>query len=625
MFWSIPCSKRAIIKFVPCRNISLTRALIEAANTSLNGTRMKNICSLRERPFAYLLHYVLARPFSHAAIMLSVIAAVGCSVSTQYGLKILVDALTSRAHPPWQPFLILVAFIAADNLFWRLASWTASFTFVQVTGDVRRDLFRHLTLHAHSFFSDRLPGVLTSRITATSNATFTIESMFVYNVLPPCLASIGAMIYLASVNLNMAAALLLAASIVVVIMFRIASRGKPLHRDFASKASTVDGEMVDVVGNMSLVKAFSAVRREHFRFDQTVQHELQARRKSLLYLERLRLGHAVVTVTFTLCLLAWAIVLWQQGNASAGDVVMVSTLGISVLSATRDLAVALVDVTQHFARLSEAISTLLVPHQLSDHPEAISIIPHGSDIVFDKVDFAYSKENRVFHRFSLHVPCGQRLGLVGPSGGGKSTLFALLQRFYDVDGGQILIEGHPIKKVKQDSLWDAIATVPQDTALFNRSLLENIRYGRPDATNEEVWRAAMDARCSSFIEALPEGLNTIVGDRGLLLSGGQRQRISIARAFLKNAPILLLDEATSALDSDSEEAIREALNRLMKGRTVIAIAHRISTLRQFDRIAVIDAGTIIEDGTPQQLLKQGGHFSQLMKKERLALMNYAAV
>jgi ATP-binding cassette subfamily B protein len=586
---------------------------------------MKNICSLRERPFAYLLHYVLARPFSHAAIMLSVIAAVGCSVSTQYGLKILVDALTSRAHPPWQPFLILVAFIAADNLFWRLASWTASFTFVQVTGDVRRDLFRHLTLHAHSFFSDRLPGVLTSRITATSNATFTIESMFVYNVLPPCLASIGAMIYLASVNLNMAAALLLAASIVVVIMFRIASRGKPLHRDFASKASTVDGEMVDVVGNMSLVKAFSAVRREHFRFDQTVQHELQARRKSLLYLERLRLGHAVVTVTFTLCLLAWAIVLWQRGNASAGDVVMVSTLGISVLSATRDLAVALVDVTQHFARLSEAISTLLVPHQLSDHPEAISIIPHGSDIVFDKVDFAYSKENRVFHRFSLHVPCGQRLGLVGPSGGGKSTLFSLLQRFYDVDGGQILIEGHPIKKVKQDSLWDAIATVPQDTALFNRSLLENIRYGRPDATNEEVWRAAMDARCSSFIEALPEGLNTIVGDRGLLLSGGQRQRISIARAFLKNAPILLLDEATSALDSDSEEAIREALNRLMKGRTVIAIAHRISTLRQFDRIAVIDAGTIIEDGTPQQLLKQGGHFSQLMKKERLALMNYAAV
>jgi ATP-binding cassette subfamily B protein len=590
----------------------------------LNGTRMKNICSWRERPFAFLLHYVLARPFSHVGILLFVIAAVACSVSTQYGLKILVDALTSNSNPPWQAFLILVAFIAADNLFWRLASWIASFTFVQVTGDVRKALFRHLTLHSHSFFSDRMPGVLTSRITATSNATFTIESMFVYNVLPPCLASVGAMIYLAGVNLHMASALLAAASIVVVIMFRIASRGKPLHRDFASKASTVDGEMVDVVGNMGLVKAFGAVGREHRRFDQTIQHELHARRRSLLYLEQLRLGHAIITVTFTLCLLAWAIALWQQGKASAGDVVMVSTLGISVLSATRDLAVALVDVTQHFARLSEAISTLLVPHQLSDHPEAISIVPRGSDIVFDKIDFAYSKRNPVFRQFSLYVPCGQRLGLVGPSGGGKSTLFSLLQRFYDIDSGQILIEGHPINKIKQDSLWNVIATVPQDTALFNRSLLENIRYGRPDATDDEVWRAAMDARCGSFIEALPDGLNTIVGDRGLLLSGGQRQRISIARAFLKNAPILLLDEATSALDSDSEEAIREALKRLMHGRTVIAIAHRISTLRHFDRIAVIDAGTILEDGPPQQLMKQGGHFSQLMRKERLALMPYSA-
>lgn len=585
---------------------------------------MKDICKWQERPFAYLWHYILARPFSHAAIFGSVVAAVACSVSTQYGLKVLVDALTMGDRSPWQAFLLLVSLIAADNLFWRIASWIASFTFVQVTGDVRKDLFRHLTMHSHSFFSNRLPGVLTSRITATSNATFTIENMFVWNVLPPCLASLGAMIYLAGVNLEMAAALLAAAAVIALIMFHVASQGKPLHREFASKASAVDGEMVDVVGNMSLVKAFSAVGREHHRFDETIQHELHARRRSLLYLERLRLGHALVTVALTLCLLAWALVLWRQGKVSAGDVVLVSTLGMSVLSATRDLAVALVDVTQHFARLSEAISTLLVPHQLRDHPEAISLVPRGSDIEFDKVDFSYPRGKNIFRNFSLHVPSGQRLGLIGPSGGGKSTLFSLLQRFYDVESGKILIEGHPVHKIKQDSLWNAIATVPQDTALFNRSLLENIRYGRPDASDDEVWRAAMDARCNTFIEALPDGLNTIVGDRGLLLSGGQRQRISIARAFLKNAPILLLDEATSALDSESEEAIRDALNRLMNGRTVIAIAHRITTLRQFDRIVVINAGAIIEDGPPGQLIKQGGHFSRLMNKEASALSTYAA-
>jgi ATP-binding cassette subfamily B protein len=585
---------------------------------------MKDMCKWRQRPFAYLWHYVVTRPISHAVILGAVIAAVACSVSTQYGIKLLVDALTTQLQSPWEAFAVLVSLIAMDTFCWRLASWVSSYTFVQVTGDVRRDLFRHLTMHSHSFFSDRLPGVLTSRITATSNATFTIENMFVWNVLPPCLALVGAICFLASVNLAMAGALLAAAGFVCVILFKLASRGKPLHHAFATKAALVDGEMIDVVGNMALVKAFCGLGREHMRFDQTLQHELHARRVSLLYLERLRFGHALVTVGLTLCLLAWALSLWQQGRASPGDVVMVCTLGMSVLSATRDLAVALVDVTQHLARLSEAIATLLVPHQLLDQPDAVPLVHNGADIAFRNISFGYAGGKRIFQNFSLQVKSGERLGLVGPSGGGKSTLVSLLHRFYEVDDGEILIDRQRITRITQESLWNAIATVPQDTALFNRSLLDNIRYGRPDASDDDVWRAAMDARCSSFIESLPDGLNTIVGDRGLRLSGGQRQRISIARAFLKNAPILLLDEATSALDTDSEEAIREALNRLMKGRTVIAIAHRLSTLRQFDRIVVIKNGKVIEDGPPDSLIERGGHFSRLIGKEATLLSARAA-
>ncbi len=589
-----------------------------------DGGQMKDMCKWRQRPFAYLWHYVVTRPIAHTVILGAVVAAIACSVSTQYGIKLLVDALTTQMQSPWTAFAVLVWLIAADNFFWRLASWISSYTFVQVTGDIRRDLFRHLTMHSHSFFSDRLPGVLTSRITATSNAAFTIENMFVWNVLPPCLASVGAICFLASVNVAMAVTLLCAAGVMCVGLFMLASRGKPLHHEFASKAALVDGEMVDVVGNMALVKAFCGLGREHMRFDQTVQHELHARRMSLLYLERLRFGHALVTVILTLCMLAWALSLWQQGRASAGDVVMVCTLGLCVLSATRDLAVALADVTQHLARLSEAIATLLVPHQLRDHPEAVPLVHHGADIVFNNISFGYPGGNPVFENFSLQVKSGERLGLVGPSGGGKSTLFSLLHRFYDVDGGEILIDGQRVTRITQESLWNAIATVPQDTALFNRSLLENIRYGRPDASDDDVRRAAMDARCSSFIESLPEGLNTIVGDRGLRLSGGQRQRISIARAFLKNAPILLLDEATSALDTDSEEAIREALKRLMEGRTVIAIAHRLSTLRNFDRIVVIDDGKVLEDGRPSTLIEMGGHFSRLIRKQANLLSSRAA-
>jgi ATP-binding cassette subfamily B protein len=547
-----------------------------------------------------------------------VLLAVAFSVSTQYGVKLLVDALSSVGSPsrsPWVPFLLLISLIAADNIFWRIASWVASYTFVQVTGDLRRDLFRHLTAHSQSFFAERLPGVLTSRVTATSNAAFTIENMFMWNVLPPCLATFGAIAFLSTVNLTMAGCLVVVAAIVVVVMFRFAAAGKPLHHDFADKAADVDGEMVDVVGNMALVRAFCGAVREHTRFDQTVAQELNARRRSLVYLEKLRLGHALVTVALTLMLLGWAIELWQRGAASAGDVVLVCTLGISVLSATRDLAVALVDVTQHMARLSEALTTLLVPHQLRDRPQAVPLVTQGARLTFENVKFRYPEGREVFNGLDLDIKPGQRVGLVGRSGGGKSTLLTLLQRFHDVDGGRILIDGQDISRITQNSLRQAIATVPQDTALFNRSLCENIRYGRPDASDEDVWEAAVASRCNLFIEALPQGLNTIVGDRGLKLSGGQRQRISIARAFLKNAPILLLDEATSALDSESEEAIRIALERLMHGRTVIAIAHRLSTLRSFDRIIVLNSGRAIEDGAPDSLIKHDGHYRKLIEQE----------
>ncbi len=576
------------------------------------------------RPIGFLLHYVFQRRIAHGVILGAVLMAVAFSVSTQYGVKMLVDALSSatRNGPgPWGPFLILVSLIAADNLCWRVASWVASYTFVQVTGDLRRDLFRHLTAHSQSFFAERMPGVLTSRVTATSNAAFAIENMFVWNVLPPCVATAGAIGFLATVNWMMAASLIVIASVVVVVMFRFAAAGKPLHHEFADKAADVDGEMVDVVGNMALVKAFCGLVREHTRFDQTVAKEMHARRRSLIYLEKLRLGHALVTVVLTLALLSWAIKLWQEGAASAGDVVLVCTLGISVLSATRDLAVALVDVTQHMARLAEALKTLLVPHQLQDHPEAVPLVPQGARLSFENVHFRYPGGRQVFQGLNLDIQPGQRVGLVGRSGGGKSTLLTLLQRFHDVDDGRILIDGQDISRITQNSLRQAIATVPQDTALFNRTLLENIRYGRPDATDEEVWQAAVDSRCNLFIETMPQGLNTIVGDRGLKLSGGQRQRISIARAFLKNAPILLLDEATSALDSESEEAIRVALERLMDGRTVIAIAHRLSTLRSFDRIIVLNSGKAIEDGPPDSLIKRDGHYRRLIEQEarRLAI------
>jgi ATP-binding cassette subfamily B protein len=582
---------------------------------------MSDLSGYASRPLAFIYRYLRLRPVSHAVILSAVLAAVACSVGTQYGVKNLVDTLSSGANAgAWTAFILLGSLIATDNLLWRVASWIANYAFVGVTGDLRRDLFRHLMGHSPSYFADRLPGMLTSRVTATSNAVFTAENMFTWNVLPPVVATIAAIALVLTISVPMAGALAVVAGIMVGLMFKLAARGRPLHHDFAGKAAAVDGEMVDVVTNMPLVRAFGGFLREHRRFDATVDREIDARRRSLLYLEKLRIFHAVVTVALTLGLLAWAIVLWQRGEATTGDVVLACTLSISVLSATRDLAVALVDITQHLARLAEAVATLLSPHELRDHPEAEPLIRRGASVKFEQVDFRYADGRPIFAGFTLNFRPGERVGLVGHSGGGKSTLFALLQRFYDVQGGRILIDGQDIARVTQESLREAIGVVPQDISMFHRSVMENIRYGRPEATDDEVREAAFAARCD-FIEDLPSGMRTIVGERGVKLSGGQRQRIAIARAFLKDAPLVLLDEATSALDGDSEEAIREGLGRLMRGRTVIAIAHRLSTVRSFDRIVVLQAGEVVQDGPPDLLLRGDGLYRQLVEREldRLAL------
>src|SRR6185369_17200938 len=344
-----------------------------------------------------------------------------------------------------------------------------------------------------------------------------------------CVATLVAIVFVVTVSVPMAATLIVLAGILVFTMSYLAAAGRPLHHEFANRAAAVDGEMFDVIGNIPLVWSFCGVGREHSRLDATIDREIAARRRSLYYLEKLRLFHAAITVVLTIALLAWAIVLWQNGAATAGDVVLVCTLGLSILHATRDLAVALVDVTQHLARLSEALATLLVPHHLRDHPQATPLAGSGAAVEFEHIDFCYPDGRRVFSDFSLWIEPGQRVGLVGQSGCGKSTLLLLLQRFYDVQDGRILIGDQDVSRVTQESLRSAIAVVPQDISLFHRSIMENIRYGRPDASDADVQEAVIAARCD-FIDALPSGMATLVGDRGVKLSGGQRQRIAIARA-----------------------------------------------------------------------------------------------
>jgi len=577
--------------------------------------------SYAARPVAFLLRYVLRHRMAHGVVLLAVLAAVACSVGSQYAVKHLVDVLSAgpgAGNAPWMALGLLATIIAGDNLLWRLGGWIAADSFTRVTGDLRADLFHHLSGHAPDYFADRSPGLMAGRISATSTAAWTVLSTMTWNALPPTVAVLIAIAFLATVDPLMAATLFAIAATLAGTLTWMAGRGRDLHQDYAAKAAAVDGELVDVVQNMGLVRAFGATLRERQRFGDTVGSEVASRKKSLRYLEKLRLAHAVATAALTVGLLCWALLLWQAGRATTGDIVMTCGLGFTILHGTRDLAVALVDLTQHVARLSEAVRALLVPHAQADRPDARPLRPRGGAVAFQDVSFAYPGTGHILRHFDLSIAPGERVGLVGRSGSGKSTAIALLQRLGSPQAGRILIDGQDVAETTQASLAAMIAVVPQDVSLFQRSVMENIRYGRPDATDAEVMRAAEAAHCREFIEALPQGFDTEVGQRGARLSGGQRQRLAIARALLRDAPILLLDEATSALDTESEMAVQAALERLMRGRTVIAVAHRLGTLRGFDRIVVVGEGQVRDQGSPAELAARPGPYRDLLESQGMA-------
>ena len=559
----------------------------------------------------------LAYPWSLTAAIAAAIIIEGAGVVAPLFLRQFINLLSGgspTAEVVQALFVALMLFTATNLVSWlgqRLRLYSVNRLESRVMVDLYRNAFDYLLGHSHEFFISNFTGTLTRRVTRYARAFEQVFDSIFFNFLPAFIFAVGIIGVLSLRSAALGAGLFVWTVFFVYLQFKMMLKRQPLRIARTEEDSKVTGALSDAVLNHSTVTAFAAVRAESDHFAETVGRWYVALKRvwdADIWVFAIQ-GLLATGIEFAL--LAGAIVLWQQGVVTVGDFVLIQVYVLGLFNRIWSIGQSMRQLYDAFADATEMLDIMEMPHAIQDAPGAKELTVTEGVITFDRVRFEYHGEHEVLKDFSLAIAPHEKVALIGSSGAGKTTTAKLLLRLYDMSGGTIRIDGQDIAQVTQESLRRAIAFVPQEPSLFHRSLMDNIRYGRQGATDEEVIEAAKQAHCFEFISQYPEGFDTLVGERGVKLSGGERQRVAIARAILKDAPILILDEATSSLDSESERLIQEALLRLMEGKTVIAIAHRLSTVMHMDRLIIMEKGSVVLSGTHDELLAQE---SNLYKK-----------
>jgi len=555
----------------------------------------------------------MSRPYVFWVVISSIFVIL--AASTSVGMRLLIEQLVEGIESMTYDTVIFwglmyPVFFFASSILWRISGVTGREWLLGAPKKTTDTLTDYVSKHSHTYFSNRFAGSVSNKISNVSRAMEEFVPLFLWNYLEqsvPVLIT-GFIFLYTDKTVGLLFFGLIFSSLILNILLLPRKRNYSL--ELASAQSKTTGFIVDILSNVQAVRQYVSHVSEQ---DQTKERTEDVRKRgsvSFLYSEYMMFANSLLFTVFAVFMFNIMLDRWVTGEITSGRLLSFILLITYTSSTVIFLGRIISQTAKLYGRAEEGLCEIMVDHEIIDVVAAEKLMTNGGSITFSDMTFAYD-EQTIFDNLNLTIKPGERIGLVGPSGAGKSTLVSLLLRQHDLTSGAILIDDQNIAEVTQDSLRSNIALVPQEPMLFHRTIAENIKYGKPDAAYDEMVEAAECAQARVFIEALPQQYDTLVGERGVKLSGGQKQRVAIARAMLKEAPILVLDEATSALDSESEVAIQKALESLMEGKTVIAVAHRLSTLRKMDRILVIDKGEIVEDGTHDTLANAGGLYATL--------------
>ena len=543
-------------------------------------------------------------------IVFTAVVAVCFSLTVPYFLKLFVDILSTRhlSDSVNEALFKLVWFIflveIGQWIFWRVNNLVADYVQPRVAANIVNDSFGYLHQHSYDFFNNEFAGSLVKKVNRLAYSFLGLSSKLYWQVIPLVVRMVVIFMVLMWIQPTIGFAMLIWSALYIILSYFFSLYKLKFDLARAAQDSKVSGVLADTITNNINIKLFSTLPFE-IKSLKTVTDEWRRRMQVSWSLGTVIEGiQGLLMIGFEVVVLYFSIQFWKKGILTVGDIVWIQAYLLDLFRKLWDFGKMIREAYEELANAEEMTIILHQKHEVKDKAHAKTMRVTEGGIVFKGVQFSYTPNNPVIEGLNLKIEPSEKVALIGPSGGGKSTITKLLMRFYNLESGEILLDGQSIAQVTQDSLRSSISFVPQNPILFHRSLMENIRYGQLNANDEAVFTAAKLAHAHEFIQKFPQKYNTFVGERGVKLSGGERQRIAIARAILSDATILVLDEATSALDSESELLIQEALKNLMKNKTTIVIAHRLSTIMKMDRILVVQEGKIAEEGSHADLIQK---------------------